>query len=333
MRRSHVPTPGRDGRRRLAARAPPVGRHDLGRRRCGGGTVVAAGAGASRSARSAAAAARIRALKRGGRLDDRDALGQDRQRRRRARAISACASAQVARCSRTAAISSGSGHRARTRRPGRGRRRRSRVGPRVRIGVAGQGRAHREQAEAHPALDRAERRAGPFGDLDLGQAAEVGELDGLALDVGQGGERLAGRSRRRGSRRPRPRRRAGGSCGGGTTSCSGSSVVGRRRRTASIARWWTIDSSQVFTLPRPVDVSGGIAPGAQERVLDDILGEGRVIRDAVGDRVGHRLVAVVQVIQCVAVRPAATRTRTARSASSATVATRSGSGLVVSLIR
>ncbi len=39
--------------------------------------------------------------------------------------------------------------------------------------------------------------------------------------------------------------------GGGTASRSGSSVVGRRRRTASIARWWTIDSSHVFTLPRP----------------------------------------------------------------------------------
>ena len=48
-----------------------------------------------------------------------------------------------------------------------------------------------------------------------------------------------------------------------------------------------------------LDVAGGIAPRAQEGVLDDVLGEGRVIRDAVGDRVGHRLVAVVQLIQCV----------------------------------
>ena len=49
----------------------------------------------------------------------------------------------------------------------------------------------------------------------------------------------------------------------------------------------------------PLDVSGGIAPCAQERVLDDILGEARVIRDAVGDRVGHRLVSVVQILESI----------------------------------
>ena len=50
-----------------------------------------------------------------------------------------------------------------------------------------------------------------------------------------------------------------------------------------------------------LDVPGGVPPRAQERVLDDILGEGRVIRDAVGDRVGHRLVAVVQLFECIKV--------------------------------
>ena len=47
----------------------------------------------------------------------------------------------------------------------------------------------------------------------------------------------------------------------------------------------------------PLDVAGGIPPRPEEGVLDDVLGEGRVIRDAVGDRVGHRLVALVQVIE------------------------------------
>ena len=49
----------------------------------------------------------------------------------------------------------------------------------------------------------------------------------------------------------------------------------------------------------PFDVAGGIPPRAQERVLDDVLGQGRVIRDAVGDRVGHRLVAVIQVLESI----------------------------------
>ena len=48
-----------------------------------------------------------------------------------------------------------------------------------------------------------------------------------------------------------------------------------------------------------LDVAGGIAPRAQEGVLDDVLGEGRVIRDAVGDRVGHRLVAVIQLLESI----------------------------------
>ena len=37
---------------------------------------------------------------------------------------------------------------------------------------------------------------------------------------------------------------------GGGISGSGSSAVGRRRRTASIARWWTIDRTQVLALAR-----------------------------------------------------------------------------------
>ena len=50
--------------------------------------------------------------------------------------------------------------------------------------------------------------AGPLGDLLLGQAAEVGELDRLALDVGQRGEGLADGLGIEARPRPRPRRRA-----------------------------------------------------------------------------------------------------------------------------
>ena len=68
---------------------------------------------------------------------------------------------------------------------------------------------------------------------------------------------------------------------------------------ASIARWWTIDSSQVFDAAAPLDVAGGISPRAEEGVLDDVLGEGGVVRDAVGDRVGHRPVSVVQLLESI----------------------------------
>src|SRR5215207_1574164 len=46
-----------------------------------------------------------------------------------------------------------------------------------------------------------------------------------------------------------------------------------------------------------LDVAGGIPPRPEEGILDDVLGKGRVIRDAVGDRIGHRLVTLVQVIE------------------------------------
>ena len=111
--------------------------------------------------------------------------------------------------------------------------------------------AHREQPQAHPALDGAERRAGPGGDLLLREAAEVGELDRFALDVGQRRRARGPSSAIEAAPRPPPRRRAASGRRGGMSSRSGSSTVGRRRRTASIARWWTIESSHVFTLPRP----------------------------------------------------------------------------------
>ena len=79
-------------------------------------------------------------------------------------------------------------------------------------------------------------------------------------------------------------------------SASGSSVVGAAA--ADGVDRPVVDDRQQPRLDaaRALDVAGGIAPRAEERVLDDVLGEGGVGRDAVGDRVGHRSVSVVQVL-------------------------------------
>ena len=58
-----------------------------------------------------------------------------------------------------------------------------------RLAGAEQGGPKALEAEAEPALDRPERHTGALRDLGLGQAAEVGELDRLALDLGDGVER------------------------------------------------------------------------------------------------------------------------------------------------
>ena len=81
-----------------------------------------------------------------------------------------------------------------------------------------------------------------------------------------------------------------------------------------------------------LDVAGGIPPRAEEGVLDDVLGEGRVIRDAVGDRVGHRLVSVVQLIESIELPVGDARQHGPIRVVGAD-ATRSRSGSEVSLIR
>ena len=154
--------------------------------------------------------------------------------------------------------------------------------------------AHRQQAEAHPALDRPQWRRRLVGDLLLGQPAEVGELDRLALDVRQRRQRaLDGGG-------VEPGRDLGPDVGepqrvGRRELDVGQ--LGRRPATADGVDRTVMDDGQQPRLHAApaLDVAGGIAPRAQEGFLDDVLGEGRVIRDAVCDRVGHRLVAVIQV--------------------------------------
>ncbi len=88
-------------------------------------------------------------------------------------------------------------------------------------------------------------------DLELGQTRRSTRVRSPRAGRRTGPRARAARCRHPGSAETSPQTSGIWSWGGGTSSCSGSSVVGRRRRTASIARWWTIESSHVFTLPRP----------------------------------------------------------------------------------
>ena len=157
--------------------------------------------------------------------------------------------------------------------------------------------AHRQQPEPHPALDRPERRRRPLGDLLLGQARRSRRARSPRAGRRRGrpsAPRTVSASR---PPRPRPTCRAAAARPAAASSRSGSSVVGPAPADG-------VDRAVVDDREQPrlhaaaaLDVAGGIAPRAEEGVLDDVLGERGVIRDAVGDRVGHGLVSVVQLFE------------------------------------
>ena len=64
--------------------------------------------------------------------------------------------------------------------------------------------SHREQPEPHPALDGPQRGPGPGRDLLLREPAEIGQLDRLALHIGQHVKRGANGVRIEARPRPRP---------------------------------------------------------------------------------------------------------------------------------
>ena len=166
--------------------------------------------------------------------------------------------ARSARCSRTAASSGGSsapedvaGARSRARRRSDAARH-----PRRIPGNHGErDRSSARRSESRPSRIRLftvpSGVARPGGDLLLGEAAEVGELDRLTLDIGEGrecrGDLLAVEVRRR----PPARCRAASGSAAARPLARAARRSGRRRRTASTARWWTIERSHVLTLPLP----------------------------------------------------------------------------------
>ena len=221
-------------------------------------------------------------------LDDRHdaALQRGRRRRTAARRRAACRrrpaarrprarqAAQVARCAA----------KRRPRRP-RGRRARRRRRPRRRAWSA---RAHDVASAARPPswlrIFSRPRRMRPFtvpigrlehrGDLRVREAAEVGELDHARLLGGQR-RRSAARTSRASSRRAAStsvRSRRLEALLDALVAGPAAVVDRRERRSASIARLWTMPSTQVRTRAAGAVVARAGAPEAQEGLLDDVLG-------------------------------------------------------------
>ena len=133
--------------------------------------------------------------------------------------------------------------------------------------------AHLLQAEPDAALDRAQRRIGALGDLDLGQALEIGELDRLALRIGQRRHRAAHRV-------ASSDRATSGQTSGTVSAGSPASASGISSRRAAAAH--DVDRAVVGDRQHPGahrshgrPHSGGIAPIADKRLLDSVLGQCR----------------------------------------------------------
>ena len=147
----------------------------------------------------------------------------------------------------------------------------------------------------HPALDRTERYPEPFGQLGLGVAAVVGELERLALHVRQLPESTLnplpleaepGRILRRDACRPRDTRRV------------------ERLGAPALLAAHEIDGTPVHERQdpgarlRPLGPEGRRrAPDAHERLLDGVLREAVVAQDAEGEPVGDPADALVELCQ------------------------------------
>ena len=199
-------------------------------------------------------------------------------------AISGCGSGHVARCARTAASSSASSA-PRTNAPAISRTS-SQVSSRWRpvplMATPSSVRRMASRPRRIRLLTVPSGAPGPLGDLTLGEPAEVGELERLALDVR---ERLQRRANGLGVQ-------AGGhlgpDVGQGQRRRQGRLDVrqfGRRTAPPDRIDRAVVDDRQQPGLDAaaPFHVPGGIAPRPEEGVLNDVLGERGVIRDAVGD--------------------------------------------------
>ena len=158
--------------------------------------------------------------------------------------------------------------------------------------------AHLLQPEPHAALDGADRRLEHLGDLGVGEAAEVGQLDHLALLGRQ--RRPSRRARSRPRRGGRPRRRCARAASKRSSMPSSlarrlSWTVARRRK--SIARWWTMPEHPGAHGALGALVARAGAPDVQERLLADVLGAVAAAHDPVGERERRRGVALVDDLE------------------------------------
>ena len=155
------------------------------------------------------------------------------------------------------------------------------------------------EAGEHAALDRPERLVEPFGELGLGEPAVVGELDRLALlgrQTAQGVlDDLAARARDDrfvGARVRALRLVDDGRCA-------------RRLLTADEVDGAAVDERQQprARLGALGPVRAGAAPDLEERLLDGVFGESRVLQDLVREAVGDLAEAVVELAERVLVGP------------------------------
>src|SRR5262249_10195613 len=135
-------------------------------------------------------------------------------------------------------------------------------------------------------------------ELRLGVPLEVAELDHLALGVGQLGEGAPYGVAL--EREPGLARDVG--------VVDGLRRVFERRSSAHLFTPHSVDGPMVRQREQPGRWSPGagveaarLPPDGEERLLDDVLGERRVARDAAGQGVGGRAVTVVERAQRVAV--------------------------------
>src|ERR1035437_7058627 len=150
------------------------------------------------------------------------------------------------------------------------------------------------QSQPHAAFHRAERGVGLVGDLALGQTVEVGQLDDLALGRRQNGEcapyllgvPMAGN--------------LGPDVGQGERSGKKFAVRLVAERNAFALPAHGIDGAVADDREQPapdaalgLGVAGGIAPQAQERVLNHVFRQPGLGGDTQGKRIRHRVITVV----------------------------------------
>ena len=155
------------------------------------------------------------------------------------------------------------------------------------------------QTGEHPALDRPERLVELRGELRLREAAVVGELDRLALLGREPAKRVADDLGPRAGNDLLVRSRAGGLGQGVDRDCSTALFASHEVDRATVHEGQQ-PRARLGAL-RPVGAGG--APDLEERLLDGVLGQGRVLEDLVCEPVCDLAEPVVELVESVLVSP------------------------------